>query len=76
MERDVTFVKEGIKYYSGIFNISVVNFAIKSISYVLLYGTVEECRLLTHYTDLQIWEQTALVIEITRKKKNGGLNFY
>jgi hypothetical protein len=67
-ERDaISFLKEGIKYYSCIFKISVVNFAIKSIGYVLLYGTVEECGLLTHYTDLQIWEQTTLLIEITRE---------
>jgi hypothetical protein len=76
MERDVTFVKEGIKYYSGIFNISVVNFAIKSIGYVLLYGTVEECGLLTHYTDLQIWEQNHFTYRNHTGKKFGGLNFY
>lgn len=65
--RDILLVKEDIEYYSCIFNISGINFAIESISYVLFNGTIEECRLLTHYTDLQIRKQIALVVKITKR---------
>lgn len=61
---------EDRKYYSSVFYINIVHFAIKSISYVLLYGTVEECRLLTHYTDLQIHEHTALNLSSQNHKRN------
>lgn len=75
----MSLVKEDIEYYSCVFYISSINFAIKPISYVLLNGTVEECRLLTHYTDLQIQEKTALNFKLSKSQKKldvGEFDFF